>query len=150
MNNKCFLGIDTPITASFNYWTIIRSGYGVSARASTRTGILDTIGARWRRVGPAWTLATKLTPVHEPSLSRKPRRWPIISWPIKRISGTSNGYGDRFKFRILISGNGNGMMGKIKFFKDLSDVALLFANVARTVGIHVFETVRLYGIDERS
>lgn len=44
----------------------------------------------------------------------------------------------------------NGMMDKIKFFKDLSDVALLFANVARAVGIHVFETVRLHGIDERS
>lgn len=39
---------------------------------------------------------------------------------------------------------------KIKLFKGLSDVALLLANVARPVGIHVFETVRLHGIDERS
>lgn len=149
---NAFCDIDTRIIASFNCWPITPSGCGVSARASTRTGILDTIGARWKRVGPVWTLATKLTPVHEPSPNRKPRRWPITFWPIKRTSGiyiyvyivvskTWNSH--------LISGNEKSGMMDMKFFKGLSDVALLFANVARTVGIHVFETVRLFGIDER-
>lgn len=91
VDDSLIVYIGPSITVCFSWWAITLDGYGVNARVSTRIVILDTIGAKWRRVERVWTLATKLTPVRTRSPSRKPRRWPSTSWPTKRTLGRSMG-----------------------------------------------------------